>query len=244
MIKIIDKYENKNLKIFKDIANLEISKNFKKFDNHLDDLHHFASSKDINEIRLKVFKKINSLDWKSMLMQIVSNDIFNILGQDLLIQSKLNLSIQMPGDESSQLPIHSDSWSADSPFQINLWIPLTNAFDSNSMFIKNERITLSVLNKIGKDKNVDFDKIKISKKDFIKINFGQILLFNPLLLHGNIKNKTNKTRVSLNIRVKSLFSPEPTNRNADRQYGTYYEDFNISKNTELAFKAIKTGFLN
>ena len=177
-------------------------------------------------------------------MDLASNEFFNLLGQDLMIQSKLNVSVQMPGDESSQLPLHSDSWSADSPFQINLWIPLTNAFDTNSMFIKNENITLNVLNKIGKNQNVDFNKIKIDRKDFVKINFGNILIFNPLLLHGNVKNLTNKTRVSLNVRIKSMFSPEPSNRNADRKYGTYYEELNISENTKLAIESLKTGFLN
>ena len=44
----------------------------------------------------------------------------------------------------------------------------------------------------------------INKNDFVNLDFGEILIFNPTLLHGNLINKTNHTRVSLNIRFKSL----------------------------------------
>ena len=36
-----------------------------------------------------------------------------------MMQKSLNLSIQFPKDDSSLLPIHSDVWSGDSPFEIN-----------------------------------------------------------------------------------------------------------------------------
>ena len=44
------------------------------------------------------------------------------------------------------------------------------------------------------DKAVDlFDYYyDLYKKDFVKLNFGNYILFNPALLHGNVENKTNK----------------------------------------------------
>ena len=164
MIKIFNKKNNQNLKLFQKTIVNEVLKDYKKFDDELENLHMYVNSKKINDLRLRFFKQINKLNWKKMIMNIASDEFFNLLGQDLMIQSKLNVSVQMPGDESSQLPLHSDSWSADSPFQINLWIPLTDAFDTNSMFIKDKKITLNVLGKIGKNKNIDFSKIKLEKR--------------------------------------------------------------------------------
>ena len=40
-----------------------------------------------------------------------------ILGNELAMQIRINLSIQLPKDDSSLLPIHSDVWSGDSPFE-------------------------------------------------------------------------------------------------------------------------------
>ena len=60
-----------------------------------------------------------------------------------MMQNNINLSIQFPNDNSSLLPIHSDVWSGDSPYELNLWIPLVNCFKTKSMYIlekKNEKL--------------------------------------------------------------------------------------------------------
>ena len=41
----------------------------------------------------------------------------------------------MPNDDSSLLPVHSDTWAGDSPFEIVMWIPLVNCNKTQSMFI-------------------------------------------------------------------------------------------------------------
>ncbi len=183
------------------------------------------------------------MKWESLLKKIFFNELRKHLGSDIMVQTKLNLSIQMPNDKSSTLNLHSDCWSADSPFQLNLWIPLTDAFETNSMFIKNINSTMKFIKKVKKDDKIP-KNIKPSSKDFIKVNYGQYIIFNPSLLHGNVLNKTKKTRVSLNIRFKSFFSPEPGTRNPDRKYGIYYKIFNLSKNTKFGMKYIKIGMMS
>ncbi len=237
---VIDKYNNKSLIKLKKFVEKSVP-NLKS--NNLDNLHKIYNKKNINNLRLNIFKKINSkLNWENLIFKMCSDDLFKFLGQDLLIQSKINLSIQMPNDETSVLPIHSDSWSSDSPFQMNLWIPLTNAFETNSMFLFDKKKSLNVFKKISKGELKNINNLKINKKNFFKINFGQILFFNPALLHGNVLNKTNKTRISLNLRVKSLFSPQPNQNHPDRRYGTYYKTFNLSENTQFGIDIIKTDF--
>ena len=51
------------------------------------------------------------------------------------MQSRLNLSIQFPQDKSSLLPVHSDVWSGDSPFETVVWLPLVDCYKTKSMFI-------------------------------------------------------------------------------------------------------------
>ena len=135
---IIEKNNDHNLNKFRNILIKNIKIKYKNFNGELNNLHKFINKNKINDLRMFLFNSINKLDWKQMIFSMISKEIFYILGQDLLIQNKLNISIQMPKDKTSTLPIHSDSWSADSPFQINLWIPLTDVFSTNSMFIKND----------------------------------------------------------------------------------------------------------
>ena len=56
-------------------------------------------------------------------------------GNELAVQKKINLSIQLPDDNSSLLPIHTDVWSGNSPFELVLWIPLVSVKNTKSMFI-------------------------------------------------------------------------------------------------------------
>ena len=51
-----------------------------------------------------------------------------------------------------------------------------------------------------------FNKIKKDVK-WIKINYGQVLIFNQCLPHGNIVNREKETRWSLNCRFKGVFTP-------------------------------------
>ena len=107
----------------------------------------------------------------------------------------------MPDDYSSILPAHTDCISGDSAFQLVVWIPLTDCFNTNSMFIGSPESSLESLNDIRdgifdeKGTVVNFLSILIKK---------EYLIFPPTLIHGT-HNTTNSTRVSLNL-VKSLFA--------------------------------------
>ena len=59
-----------------------------------------------------------------------------------MMQKRLNLSIQIPNDSSSLLPIHSDVWSGDSPYEINLWVPLVNCYQNKVYVYFNQKIGL------------------------------------------------------------------------------------------------------
>ena len=130
-----------------------------------------------------------------------------------MMQKRLNLSIQIPNDSSSLLPIHSDVWSGDSPYEINLWVPLVNCFKTKSMYILNQKKLDYFLKKIRK-KNIKSSKqifnIIKDKVEWISIKYGEFLIFNQTLPHGNIINLENETRWSLNCRFKNIFLPTRT----------------------------------
>ena len=185
---------------------------------NLEDMHTKINQESINEIRLKAFRSINLIDdWKNKLLNLIKPNIYEILGLDLAIQKKLNLSIQMPRDKNSILEKHIDLRSGDSPFQRVIWIPLTKAFDTNAMYMSNS--------------DDDYNPINI--------DFGKVLIFDPNTKHGNVENKTTKTRISINVRVKNWFSPDLTSEAPDRQFGVYYEDLCFSESTLRSFNLMK-----
>ena len=80
------------------------------------------------------------------------------------MQLRINLSIQMPNDTSSLLPIHSDVWSGDSPFEAVVWLPLVNCYKTKSMFIlppsKYNKMKKIFLQKKSSSSEQIFQKIK------------------------------------------------------------------------------------
>jgi sporadic carbohydrate cluster 2OG-Fe(II) oxygenase len=206
----------------------------------LSELHTKLTISEVNATRLALFKHLNasSGQFDAVLDKIAGDHLRTILGPDLLVQTKLNLSIQLPDDVGSQLDLHSDCWSGDTPFQVNLWIPLTPCFASNSMFLLSEEKSINCIRLIKENPTLDKTLLSsfVAEADFLVISRGKAIIFNPGLIHGNVPNKTNQTRVSINVRFKSAFSPDASVSHVSRSAGSYYRKFRFSEWTELALR--------
>ena len=71
--------------------------------------------------------------------------------------------------------------------------------------------------------------LKIKKYvTWIKINYGQILIFNQNLPHGNIINKEKETRFSFNCRFKSIFTPY-----GDKKIGEFFDPITLKPASKI-----------
>tara|TARA_B100001057_G_C22754160_1_gene912996 strand:- start:214 stop:1002 length:789 start_codon:yes stop_codon:yes gene_type:complete len=212
---------------------LKFKKNPKelKFNN----LHFYINEKNINTVRLKLIHEINrDKNFRKNFFMIAKNMISSVVGNELAMQNNINLSIQIPNDDTSLLPIHSDTWSGDSPFETVLWLPMVNCYKTKSMFILNAK-KMNIFNKTFNNKKIKSisDLYMKFKKDlkFLKINYGEYLLFNQNLPHGNLVNKTRETRISLNCRFKSLFTPY-----SQKDLGSFFSPLKIRAATRLGLE--------
>ena len=210
--------------------------NFKKI--NLEKFHKRIRIEELNDLRLKVFKKINDDNkFKQNTYESAKKFIHETVGNELC-SSDINLSIQLPGDKSSLLEMHSDFFSGESLFQINLWIPFVNVKKTQSMFIINPADSLKILKKIKYDKNLNFDDInKKFKKQmrWINLKLGEAILFSPNCLHGNVVNCEKNTRCSINIRYKNIYSPCGKERN-EKKIGSFYTLLNPKAVTQFNLK--------
>jgi sporadic carbohydrate cluster 2OG-Fe(II) oxygenase len=113
----------------------EISPDF-TIENLLNDFHRLINPSKLNEVRLKVINGLNSNpQFRKSYFELARSAIEILVGNEIAMQLRINLSIQMPDDESSLLPVHADVWSGDSPYEVVLWIPLVDCFKTKSMYI-------------------------------------------------------------------------------------------------------------
>jgi sporadic carbohydrate cluster 2OG-Fe(II) oxygenase len=205
----------------------------RKGGNSLNNTHEIIRINELNNFRLEVIQEINSQPWLREAYYKIAKPYLDVLvGNELAMQSRVNLSIQLPDDNSSLLPVHADTWSGDSPFEVVVWLPLVDCFNTKSMYL----MAPSAANKLSDDFKLHmqgnseelFNEIK-DDIDWIKINYGEVLIFNQAYPHGNCVNKESETRWSMNCRFKGLFTPYK-----DKKIGEFFEPITLRPVSKIA----------
>ncbi len=185
--------------------------------------HDFVANDRLNDLRLTIFNEINKiLDIRQRYFWLARQSLAALVGNELSMQNKVNLSIQQPNDESSVLPMHSDIWTGDSPFQVVLWVPLTDASMSNSMFLLPPNESREARQRVAAGEFKSMDQIETeyhSQMVTMVVPYGKVLIFDSNCLHGNVLNETKTGRWSINCRFTGLLTPFT---NPERRLGTYY----------------------
>ena len=214
-------------KSFLSIVREELNVSDEDQEDHLLDLiHKKISISELNNFRLNVIKKFNELpDFRKKYFQIAKPYLDILVGNELAMQVKVNLSIQFPNDDSSLLPTHADTWSGDSPFEVVVWVPLVNCYKTKSMYIlppgENDKLNKNFTSMAGAHSEDLYQSIK-NNVDWINIDYGNVMLFNNALPHGNRVNIESETRWSMNCRFKTLFSPY-----WDKKLGSFFEPITL-----------------
>ncbi len=185
--------------------------------------HDFVANEHLNDLRLTIFNEINKIsDIRQRYFWLARQGLAALVGNELSMQNKVNLSIQQPNDESSVLPMHSDIWTGDSPFQVVLWVPLTDASKSNSMFLLPPNESRVARQRVAAGDFKSMDQIETeyhSQMVTMVVPYGKVLIFDSNCLHGNVLNETKSVRWSMNCRFTGLLTPFT---NPERRLGTYY----------------------
>jgi len=212
------------------IQKFAVDKLSEKGNDSLDKTHESISIEELNIFRLEVIKEINEQPWlREAYYQIAKPYLDILVGNELVMQLRVNLSIQMPKDESSLLPVHADTWSGDSPYEVVVWLPLVDCYDTKSMYLLPPKAVskLSDNFKLGDSEQL-FNAIE-GDVNWMKIDYGEVLVFNQIYPHGNRVNKEGETRWSLNCRFKSLFSPYK-----DKKIGEFFEPITLRPVTKVS----------
>ena len=190
------------------------------------------SQEQLNNFRLHLFGSLNRCDWlRSAYFQLASKQLNALIGNELAMQRNVNLSIQLPSDTSSLLPIHSDVWSGDSPFELVLWLPLVDCFRTKSMYILPPEANERHRTNFAEYATLSAEDLYQAVKDdlvWLEVPYGHCLLFTHTLMHGNVVNEEHETRWSMNCRFKSLFSPYSSKR-----LGEFFEPISIRPATRV-----------
>lgn len=180
-------------------------------DNILNQFHNWCNAEELNELRLEIIHSLNTGSGISESYFSLARPLLEILvGNELVMQHRVNLSIQLPHDANSLLPVHADVWSGDSPYEVVVWTPLVDCYQTKSMFIlapeKAELLHDCFQDFKGRSSEDIYSEIEADLV-WLDVPYGKTVVFNQNLPHGNRVNVEHETRWSLNCRFKAVFSP-------------------------------------
>ncbi len=202
----------------------------------LDYLHTLAAPHEppvegLNELKLAVMKKLNASKFSRVAYyQLAKEALHALVGNELAMQKKFNINVQVPNDEKNLLPIHADTWTGDSAFQVVVWVPLVDCYRTKSMWILPPQYAKGF--KVEGSSEEMFRRIEPHIR-YLEIKYGEVLIFNSTLPHGNRVNREDTTRWSLNCRFKGAFTPY-----ASKGLGEHFEPITLRAASKigLAYK--------
>lgn len=200
--------------------------------------HEYVPVEQLNAFRLTVYQKLNSLTWfRNAYYEMGKFLLDPLIGDELAMQNRVNLSIQCPSDTSSLLAIHCDAFSGETPYQVVMWIPLVDVSGTQSMFkIDPEASFHSIENLREFRSTIDLHDAHEAKMEFLTIKRGEVMVFCPNILHGNITNTEPLSRWSFNVRFKSLWSPYSDIDGNEKKLGSFYVPYRLKPLTRFGLR--------
>jgi sporadic carbohydrate cluster 2OG-Fe(II) oxygenase len=132
-IEALEWMRNKFVEIVSEYLGITDIKEPEKLLNYI---HENVEVKELNQFRLKVIRSFNSAsEFREMYYRVARPYLEILVGNELAMQLRVNLSIQFPNDDSTILPVHADTWSGDSPFEVVVWLPIVNCYGTKAMYL-------------------------------------------------------------------------------------------------------------
>lgn len=230
----VDKIRNEIFHFSKDYLELSDSTSQEDFFNQSDK---FIPHEQLNDLKLKLIA-LTSKDFKfhAPIYHMAKKYLDYIVGNEVCIQRTLNLSIQLPKDESALLPLHTDVWSGNSPYEVVFWMPLVDCYNSKSMYVLPLKKSHEVFTNFSLYENMDAEQLyKHLEKDVVFLNVpkGHGVIFSHSVLHGNRINNEKETRWTFNIRFKSVLTPFGT-----KSLGETFIPINLRPATRIGFNNV------
>jgi sporadic carbohydrate cluster 2OG-Fe(II) oxygenase len=198
----------------------------------LEDSHRVVDNSQSNDLRLFVMQYLfTGTSFHRDYYNSAKHIIHHLCGNELAMQKRPGLSINLSRNPNDILPIHADTWNGVSPFELNIWIPFVNCHDSLCLYIlkrdayQKRLVERSALLKLSSDELFDelFDDLT-----WINIKYGQVLAFDQSLPHGYSLNEENVSHWSTNCRFKGLHTPY-----WDKKLGEYFMPITVKNCTRL-----------
>ena len=200
----------------------------------IDDLDKFKNLRNtfLEKMGIKGVENINTLREKMVLMKNyeINKAMVNLLsfneaseimiescnkiveelcGKELLIQRRANTIFNLPGEEQRRQWPHYELMSGISPYTFVIWAPFHDLDDDGGVYYVPQKKSFETI-KEEHDQGLVNGPTILNKMDNYKpakLKFGEVIVFNPFILHGNVSFNSNLARIACSVRFQNKNKP-------------------------------------
>lgn len=195
-------------------------KNINDLHNNLEFLHLYIPKKlqslekasETNQVTRMLYE--TNKDFTKIYYNFIKKVIKVRVNDEIYFQKTPTIRFQFPKQKTFNWnpSIHSDIMLGHPIEEVNIWVPITDVFPNNSMVISSLKDSLAAVKKFDFDFNLFGSQIANNKTLFryyykkckpLSMRHNSYLVFDPRRLHATQKNNSNKTRISMDIRIIS-----------------------------------------
>ena len=201
----------KNMNIFKKLRDsfLEKMEGFNEKEKNIDLLRKKMVNMSKAEINKSMVNLLSFMDASEMMVNSCRDLVETLSGKELFIQRRANTIFNLPGKNQRRQWPHYELMSGISPFNYVLWAPFHDLEDNGGVFYINQKKSLEIIKKEHSEGLVNgptiLNMMYDQKPEYLK--FGEVIVFNPFILHGNINFDSGFARIACSVRFQSSKKP-------------------------------------
>ena len=164
------------------------------------------SLSEINRTRINLLTFTNLSD---MIIDSCPSLVETLCGKELFIQRRAHIIFNVPGKKQLRIWNHYEMMSGISPFTYVLWAPLHDLEDDGGAYLVDQKSSLEIMKKEERAGLVNGPTIlnMMGKQKPARLKFGQAVVFNSFVLHGNVPFNSESARIACNVRFQSYNKP-------------------------------------
>ena len=177
------------------------------------------SKAEINRSMIDLLKFTNLSE---MIINSCPKLVESLCGKELFIQRRATIIMNVPGEGQAKQWPHYELMSGISPFTYVIWAPLHDLEDKSGAYYIDRKESLEIMKKEQAAGLVNGPTVlnMMQNQKPTPLKFGQAIIFNPFVLHGNVTFNSKFARIASGVRFQSYNKPL-LQKNSD--YLKYYQ---------------------
>jgi len=167
----------------------------------LDTLHLHFNQESIQNVYRIFYDYLGSPDFSKVFSIYIEDVVAPLFHEPILYQRKPSIRIHLP--TTLTVHYHTDEWYGHGPEVYNFWLPVTDAYETNSLYLASLTDSLSAAQDLEHRKaTLPEIKTRLAKISHpLAMTFWHLAIFNSKCVHGTERNQTDHTRVSMDFRI-------------------------------------------